>query len=204
MTESLPLAQTVRPRGSWSGPAGVVRLSYDDRFLRRRRLRAEDGTEFLVDLAETVSLAPGDALALEDGRLVEVRAAEEPLLEVRGPALARLAWHVGNRHTPCQIEEDRLLIREDHVLADMLRRLGATVRPVTAPFLPEGGAYGLGRTLGHDHGHGHEHGHEHGQHRHAHDHEVHDSRAHHVRGVHLHIAPPPEEPEAAPPPAEPE
>ena len=73
--------------------------------------------------------------------------------------LMRLAWHIGNRHTPCQIEAGRLLIREDHVLEAMLRQLGATVTKVREPFTPEGGAYGHGRTMGHDHGHGHVHHH---------------------------------------------
>jgi urease accessory protein len=72
--------------------------------------------------------------------------------------LARLAWHIGNRHTPCQVEKGRLLIRRDHVLEAMLRQLGAGVEAVIAPFRPEGGAYGHGRTMGHDHGHSHDHG----------------------------------------------
>ena len=93
----------------------------------------------------------GDAFVLEDGRRIGVRAAVEPLLEVTGPDLVRLAWHVGNRHTPCQIEAERLLIQRDHVLRDMLEKLGATLREVDEPFTPEGGAYGHGRTHGHAH-----------------------------------------------------
>ena len=85
--------------------------------------------------------------------MIAVEAAPEPLLRITGD-LTRLAWHIGNRHTPCQIAGDHLLIRADHVLADMLARLGATVEPVTGAFTPEGGAYGHGRTHGHDHGHG--------------------------------------------------
>jgi len=92
---------------------------------------------------------------------VEVLAAQEPLLQITGPDLVRLAWHIGNRHTPCQIEAGRLLIARDPVLADMLARLGATLAEVVEPFRPEGGAYGHGRTLGHDHGHDHGHGHRH-------------------------------------------
>ena len=91
-------------------------------------------------------------LVLEDGRRVKVIAAPEPLLEVAGD-LARLAWHIGNRHAPCRIEAHRLLVQDDPVMADMLRRLGASVRPVAEPFEPEGGAYGLGRTMGHEHAH---------------------------------------------------
>lgn len=147
-------ARTLRRAGHWTGPAADrLALDYEGRFLRRRRLDTAGGLSVLVDLAETTSLGPGDALELADGRLIEVEAAPEPLLAIAGPGLARLAWHIGNRHTPCQVEEDRLLIRDDHVLAEMLRRLGAEPVPLVAPFFPEGGAYGHGRTLGHDHAH---------------------------------------------------
>jgi len=95
---------------------------------------------------------------LEDGRIIAVRAADEPVLVVRGD-LPRLAWHIGNRHTPCQIGADHRVIRADHVLEAMLTRLGARVAPGMAPFTPEGGAYGHGRTMGHDHGPRHDHHH---------------------------------------------
>ena len=78
-------------------------------------------------------------------------AAPEPLLAVRHGNLPRIAWHVGNRHTPCQIADGHILIREDTVLQAMLEGLGASVEHVTAPFTPEGGAYGHGRTHGHEH-----------------------------------------------------
>lgn len=146
----LPIATRVHRQGTWTGPAAEIELSYDDRFLRRKRLSAGE-ISFLVDLPETTSLNHGDAFELTDGRYVEVTAAPEPLLAVTGADLTRFAWHIGNRHTPCQIEAGRLLIREDHVLADMLRGLGAEIAPVTAPFTPEGGAYGHGRTLPHAH-----------------------------------------------------
>ena len=133
-----------------AAPDTVV-LDYEGRFLRRKRLVSRAGLSFLVDLPETVSLDPGDAFLLEDGRLIGVDAAMEPCLRVEGP-LPRLAWHIGNRHTPCQIAQDHLLIRADHVLDGMLRGLGARVTPTMAAFAPEGGAYGHGRTMGHDHG----------------------------------------------------
>jgi len=135
-----------------------IALDYDGRFLRRKRLVSAAGRAFLVNLPETVSLAHGMAFKLDDGTRIEVRAAPEPLLQVTGDALVRLAWHIGNRHTPCQIAADHLLIRRDHVLAAMLTGLGAELCEVEAPFTPEGGAYGHGRTLGHDHGDGHSHG----------------------------------------------
>ncbi|EAQ45578.1 urease accessory protein ureE [Roseobacter sp. MED193] len=127
-----------------------VTLTYDARFLRRKVLTTSGGTQFLVDLAQTSSVGQGDAFKLSDGRLIDVIPASETLLEVTGD-LPRLAWHIGNRHTPCQVEQDRLLIQADHVLRDMLQKLGATLREVEAPFTPEGGAYGHGRTHGHSH-----------------------------------------------------
>ncbi len=145
-------------------PVDRVTLDYEGRFLRRKRLVTDAGRALLVDLPETVSLAEGDALRTEAGD-VAVQAAAEPLIEARGPDLARLAWHVGNRHTPAQIEPGRLLVARDRVIADMLARLGAELRDVVEPFNPEGGAYGTGRTHGHHHGgatdHPHAHSHEH-------------------------------------------
>lgn len=133
------------------GTVDTVVLSYDERFLRRKRLVTAQGHGFLVSLDETTSVAHGDAFELDDGRLIAVIAAEEPVLVVTGD-LARLAWHIGNRHTPCQIEGARLLIRQDHVLEAMLRQMGATVAHRMEAFTPEGGAYGHGRTMGHSHG----------------------------------------------------
>lgn len=136
--------------GQWKGPGvAALVLDYEARFLRRKRLICEDGQAVMVDLAETVSLDPGDALMTSEGP-VEIHAAPEALLQITGD-LPRLAWHIGNRHTPCAVADDHLLIRADHVLAEMLLGLGATVTPLTAPFRPEGGAYGHGRTHGHAH-----------------------------------------------------
>lgn len=136
-------------------PADHVSLTYEDRFLRRKVLTLASGTQLLVDLPQTTSLDHGGALITGDQAEIEVQAAPEPLLEVTGDSLHRIAWHIGNRHTPCQIEAHRLLIQRDHVMADMLARIGATTREVTEPFTPEGGAYGHGRTHGHDHSHSH-------------------------------------------------
>lgn len=147
----LPNARTLRRKGHWSGPADACTLTYDERFLRRKVLTTRDGARFLVDLEHTESVDQGDAFELADGRLVAVTAADEELLEVRGNDLIRLAWHIGNRHTPCQIEGDRLIIRRNHVLQDMLNHLGARLTEVVEPFTPEGGAYGHGRTHGHEH-----------------------------------------------------
>ena len=148
---------------------GRVALTYEDRFLRRKTLQLEDGTRILVDLPKTTSLDHGGVLVLLDGSEITVTAAPEPLMAVTADDLTRIAWHIGNRHTPCQIEKDRLLIQPDHVIREMLGLLGATVTGVTEPFTPEGGAYGHGRTHGHDHSHPHAHDHTH-DHGHDHDH----------------------------------
>lgn len=133
----------------------TISLDYGSRHLRRKGLTTDQGRPFVLDLAEPTDLRDGDALLLDDGGAIRVVAAPEPLAEVRatGRTLARLAWHVGNRHTPCEVRDDRLLIQRDHVLEDMLQRLGADVFHVEAPFQPEGGAYGHGRTHGHSHAH---------------------------------------------------
>lgn len=160
MTVFLLPARRLLRQGEWASPAQArVVLSYDERFLRRKRLTTDDGGSVLVDLAETTSLNAGDALQTDDGRLIEVVAADEPVVQVRGPNLARLAWHIGNRHTPCEVAEAHLVIRRDHVLEAMLKGLGAEIAFVIAPFRPEGGAYGHGRTMGHDHGPGGFHAH---------------------------------------------
>ncbi|MBO0766183.1 MAG: urease accessory protein UreE, partial [Hyphomicrobiaceae bacterium] len=148
--------------GLWNAkPADVVRLDYDHRTRRRIALTAIGGLDFLLDLAKAPVLAAGDGLKLEDGRIVAVEAAPERLLEIAcrdQPALARIAWHLGNRHLAVEIGERVVYIREDHVMADMVRGLGAEVRSVERPFNPEGGAYSQGAVAGHSHGrHGHDH-----------------------------------------------
>ena len=127
-----------------------VVMTYDERILRRKRLVTETGADFMVDLGEVTSLDQGDAFVLDDGRLVSVIAADEPVVMIRGN-LPRLAWHIGNRHTPCEVAGDHLVIRRDPVLEGMLAVLGAEVTLAIAPFTPEGGAFGHGRTMGHDH-----------------------------------------------------
>ena len=145
------LAQQIETHIQTGDAADTVTLDYEARFLRRKRLVSDAGEPFLVELAETQSLNQGEGFRLDDGRIIAVMAAAEPLLAVRHDNLARIAWHVGNRHTPCQIADDHILIREDKVLQVMLESLGASVTCVTAPFTPEGGAYGHGRTHGHEH-----------------------------------------------------
>lgn len=155
-------ASAFRRAGGYSGiPFDLVVLDHAERHLRRRVLTAVHDDRVLVDLPEPVRLHSHDVLVLDDGRLLEVIAAEEELLEIRGrdaEHLARLAWHIGNRHLPAQIERDRILILRDHVIAGMLAQLGADVAEISEPFEPEAGAY--------THGHG-GHGHAHGDHAHG-------------------------------------
>lgn len=146
----LPLAQTVLPE--WDGPFEICSLDYDARFVRRKKLATTNGTVFLIDLPKTTSLSAGDVLPLSNGNHVKIVASPEPVLQVNGPNMAQLAWHIGNRHTPCQITPDALFIRDDPVIAHMLAHLGATLTKTMKPFTPEGGAYGHGRTHSHAHG----------------------------------------------------
>ncbi|MFW2542403.1 urease accessory protein UreE [Primorskyibacter sp. 2E107] len=160
-------AHDYHPHGH-KGASDRLILSYEDRFLRRKVLVLASGGTLLVDLAQTTSLDHGGVLITTQGDEIAVEAAAEPLLSITGEDMTRLAWHIGNRHTPCQIEPLRLLIQPDHVIADMLVRLGARVEEVEEPFTPEGGAYGHGRTHGHDHSHVH--GPDGHAHSHSHDH----------------------------------
>jgi len=145
------IAQTIRHHLHDDTAQDTVTLDYEARFIRRKKLTSDRGEAFLVELAETRSVNDGEGFQLDDGRVIAIRAASESLLAVRHENLPRIAWHIGNRHTPCQICGDHLLIRDDSVLQAMLERLGATVSPLTAPFRPEGGAFGHGRTHGHQH-----------------------------------------------------
>ncbi len=148
---TLPIAQILHRAEHWNGSAQLCELDYTERFLRRKRLTTTSGDAFIVDLAQTTSLDDGDALELDTGTLVQIKAGVEALLKITGSDLVRLAWHVGNRHTPCQINADHLLIQADPVIGHMLEHLGAKVEPIDAPFTPEGGAYGHGRTHSHEH-----------------------------------------------------
>lgn len=140
-------ARAVAGAGAWPAEAAVasVTLAYENRYRRRIVLTADDGGALLLDLERALVLADGDGLALDDGRWVMVRAALEPVIEVGGgdaAAIARMAWHLGNRHTPVQVLEDGTLrLRDDHVLASMLTGLGAEPVRRHAVFAPEAGAY---------------------------------------------------------------
>ena len=149
-------ATHVHAAGQWSGEAADrIVLDYDQRHRRRMAMTAAGGLEFLLDLSEAVPLKDGDGLVLEDGRIVAIEAAPEPLSEITtatADGLLRVAWHLGNRHLPTQLLGDRLRIRHDPVIEEMVDHLGAVVTRVEAPFDPEGGAYGHGHhhTDSHD------------------------------------------------------
>lgn len=183
----------------------TITLDHEGRHRRRIALTGAKGTEFLLDLEAAVAAKGGDAFKLEDGRLVEIIAAPEPLIEIKAASasrLAKLAWHIGNRHTPAEITGEAIYIGDDHVLAEMVRGLGGSATRVLRPFEPERGAYeGHGHAHHHhDHGHGHEHHQAHdGDHDHAdrgcgcghdHDHHGHDhSHDHgHDHGQHDHAS----------------
>jgi urease accessory protein len=163
-------ATQVREQHRWTeAPADTVVLDFDDRHRRRMVMTGTRGLEFLLDLENAVALRGGDALVLDDNRLIEVVAAPEPLVEIRGADphhLVRVAWHLGNRHLPTQIVAKGLRIRRDHVIEAMVKGLGARVIEIEAPFDPEGGAYAGS-------------GHAHASENHPHDHAANDHPSHH-------------------------
>lgn len=155
--------------GHYTGtPFDHIVLAHDERHLRRKVLTLQQGEQILIDLPDPIAFTHGDVLVLDDGRMAEIIAAEEVLYEVTPrdrQHLSELAWHLGNRHLPAQLEEDRIVILRDHVIKAMLEGLGAKVTEIVAPFHPLRGAYHSGH--GHDH-HDHAH-HDHGHHHHSHD-----------------------------------
>jgi len=146
----------VRRAGFWNPAtaADFVVLDAGDRHRRRISLKGERGTEFLLDLDEAVALRDGDGIMLDDGGIVLVTGQAEPLAEIaaRTPLeFVRLAWHLGNRHTDVQIAGNRLRIRRDHVLEEMVAGLGASVTTIDASFDPEAAAP---QAHAHEHDHG--------------------------------------------------
>jgi urease accessory protein len=179
-------ATRVQGQYRWSEPpADTVVLDFDDRHRRRMAMTGTRGLEFLLDLENAVALRGGDALVLDDGRLVEVVAAPEPLAEIRcndPQHLVRVAWHLGNRHLRTQIMGKGLRIRRDHVIEAMVTGLGARVIEIEAPFDPEGGAYAEAshaHAEAHSDAHAEASAHAHASHDHGHHHHDHDDHHHH-------------------------
>jgi urease accessory protein len=146
----------ILPAGRWDASREVdhVVIDYDDRFRRRIVLTTVGGEEVLIDLPKAVRLRDGDGLILDSGAVVRVQAKPEALMEVHAHhqgELIRIAWHLGNRHLPVQLLGDRIRLRADHVIAEMIEQLGGHVEPIQAPFDPEAGAY-----TGEHHHHHHE------------------------------------------------
>ena len=129
----------------------IISLTYDQRFIRRKKVKSDNGIEFLVNLPETKSLNPGQAFELDNLDLIKVLAKVEELLEIKGNNLMQLIWHIGNRHIPCQIKQNKIFIQNDKIIEDMIKKLGGKVKAVKQTFTPEGGAYGIGRTHSHKH-----------------------------------------------------
>jgi urease accessory protein len=149
LTQAQKRASNVKTAGQWNAAEAIDRvvLDADERRRRRIMLTGELGTTFLLDLPQATALRDGDGLLLDDGAIVGVTGKPEPLVEIAAASpqeLARLAWHLGNRHTDMQVVGDKLRIRRDHVLEDMLRGLGAKLTPLDAAFDPEPGAYDHG------------------------------------------------------------
>lgn len=157
----------------------TLTLDHEDRNRRRVALKGDGGRDILLDLDKATALGDGDAVKLEDGSLVLIKAAAQKLIEITAEnplRLARVAWHIGNRHTPAEITANAIYIEHDHVLAEMIRGQGCAMSEVERPFQPERGAYDHDHAnCGHDHHghdhHGHEHGHDHGHSHAGHDHD---------------------------------
>ena len=146
-------SETILPAGSWDASAEIDRVvvDFDRRYRRRIVLRTEQGREVLLDLPQAARLREGDGLAVDTG-VVRVCARPEKLLEIHAHddgEIVRIAWHLGNRHLPVQLLGDRIRIRDDHVIREMVEGLGGHVDEVEAPFDPEAGAY----PGGHHHHH---------------------------------------------------
>ena len=155
-------ATSVLSTGTWDATRAVdiILLEFDLRHRRRLMLHTEAGAELLLDLPRTARLQDGDGLVLENGNIICVHAKPEPLLEIHAHdpgALVRIAWHLGNRHLPVQLMSNRIRIRPDHVIAEMVQGLGGDINSVQAAFEPEAGAYTA----------------DHSSHHHEHDHHAH-------------------------------
>lgn len=183
-----PQASSVVAAADFAGraPFDTVILPHDGRYRRRITMRTEGDLVFLLDLPAAMHLKHGDGLLLDDGRIIGIEAAGEPVAEITARDthhLARIAWHIGNRHVPAEILADRIRILPDHTIEDMVRGLGGRVEQVEARFEPEGGAYDHAAA----HGHAHHQVHEHDDHRHGdHGHDGHGHDDHGLAHGHRH------------------
>jgi len=185
-------AKEVVASGHWSGePADVIVLEFEERYRRRAEFAGVGGLAFTLDLAEAAMLRGGDGLKLDDGRIVEVVAAPEPLIEIRAAdplILIRIALRLGNYHAPAEATAKALRVRRDPEIEAMAKSLGARVIPLEAPFNPEGAAYVMAAAEAHSHHHAHSHpAGDHGHHSHDHYHDYdHDHEHGHHADDHRH------------------
>ena len=148
----------LKRNGEWIGPAtDTIILAHDERHRRRVRMQGINGTDFLLDLPRLTKLKNGDGFLLNDGSLVAVQAAIEQLLDIQCDdplQLAKIAWHIGNRHLAAEFRSDRIRVIQDHVISEMVIKLGASVHVIKEQFNPEGGAYTEAHSRGRDHANG--------------------------------------------------
>jgi urease accessory protein len=144
--------------GTDTAPFASLTLPFEKRQICRQRVMLDNGDEASLIIDRGTVLRDGDMLATEDGRLIQVRAAEETISTVYTEdcqQLARAAYHLGNRHVSLEVQPGRLRYLHDHVLDHMVHELGLEVVVEDAPFEPESGAYGHGHEHGHGQGHSH-------------------------------------------------
>lgn len=128
-----------------------ISLTYEERFIRRKKLISDKGVEFLVNLKEAKNIDENQFFELDNGKLIKIISKKENLIEVTGDNINKIIWHLGNRHVQVEIKNNKVLIEDDPIILDMILKLKGNVKKVFEKFNPEGGAYGLGRTHSHKH-----------------------------------------------------
>ena len=128
-----------------------ISLTYEERFIRRKKLITDKGVEFLVNLKEAKNIDENQFFELDNGKLIKILSKKENLIEITGDNINKIIWHLGNRHVQVEIKNNKVLIEDDPIILDMILKLKGNVKKVFEKFNPEGGAYGLGRTHSHKH-----------------------------------------------------
>ena len=128
-----------------------ISLTYEERFIRRKKLITDKGVEFLVNLKEAKNIDENQFFELDNGKLIKIVSKKENLIEITGDNINKIIWHLGNRHVQVEIKNNKVLIEDDPIILDMILKLKGNVKKVFEKFNPEGGAYGLGRTHSHKH-----------------------------------------------------
>ena len=128
-----------------------ISLTYEERFIRRKKLITDNGVEFLVNLKEAKNIDENQFFELDNGKLIKIVSKKENLIEITGDNINKIIWHLGNRHVQVEIKNNKVFIEDDPIILDMILKLNGNVNKVFEKFNPEGGAYGLGRTHSHKH-----------------------------------------------------